>query len=90
MATKADIINDRVNTAQMELDKRAKKLQRIIAASRGKKTSVGFDQGVKLVTEMIRGQSELIDKIVFDSPKTALEQQRNLMLITGNMNQSVQ
>lgn len=48
MATKADIINDRVNTAQMELDKRAKKLQRIIAASRGKKTSVGFDQGGKI------------------------------------------
>lgn len=90
MAEKMDIVNERVNTAQSELDKRAKRLNRIVASARGKKTSVGFDQGVKLVSEMIRGQSELIDAMVFDSPKTALEQNRNLMLITGNMSQSVQ
>lgn len=46
MAEKMDIVNERVNTAQSELDKRAKRLNRIVASARGKKTSVGFDQGL--------------------------------------------
>lgn len=85
----ADIVNERVNIAQQELQKRANKLQRIVAASKGKKNSAGFDQGVKLVSQMIESQSKLIDAVVFDAPKTALEQDRNLMLVTGTMNQSV-
>lgn len=85
----ADIVNERVNVAQQELLKRANRLKRIVAASKGKKNSAGFDKGVKLVSQMIDGQSKLIDTIVFDAPKTALEQDRNLMLMTGTMNQSV-
>ena len=86
----ADIVNDRVNTAQAELEKRAKRLKRIITASKNKKTSAGFIQGIELVSQMIEGQIKLIDAVVFESPKTSLEQQRNLLLMTGNMNQSVQ
>lgn len=84
-----DIVNERVNAAQAELQKRATKLQNIVKKAQGKPKAVGFEQGVKLVSEMIEKQSKLLDVVVFDAPKTALEQQRNLMLATGNMNQTV-
>lgn len=86
----ADIVNDRVNTAQAELAKRASALKRIVAKSKTKKLAPGFNEGVKIVSQMIEGQSKLLDAVVFDTPSTALEQQRNLMLMTGAMNQSVQ
>ena len=86
----ADIVNDRVNTAQAELAKRANELKRIVAKSKTKKLGAGFNQGVEIVSQMIEGQSKLLDTLVFDMPRTALEQQRNLMLMTGTMNQSVQ
>ena len=85
----ADIVNERVSIAQQELQKRANKLKRIVAGANGKKKNAGFDEGVRLVSDMIAGQSKLLDAVVFDAPKTSLEQQRNLMLVTGNMNQSV-
>lgn len=86
----ADIVNQRVNIAQQELLKRANKLKRIVAASKGKAASPGFSEGVRLVSNMIDAQSKLLDTVVFDAPKTALEQERNLMLMTGTMNQTVQ
>ncbi len=85
----ADIVNERVNAAQAELQKRATRLQRIVKNAQGKKNVAGFQEGVKLVSQMIEGQSKLYDVVVFDAPKTALEQQRNLMLATGGMNQTV-
>ena len=86
----ADIVNQRVNIAQQELLKRANRLKRIVASTKGKATSAGFSEGVRLVSDMIDGQSKLLDTVVFDAPKTALEQERNLMLMTGGMNQTVQ
>ncbi len=86
----ADIVNERVNAAQAELQKRKKKLDRIVANAKASKKSAAFTQGVALVTQMIEGQSKLLDTIVFDAPKTALEQHRNLILTTGTMNQTVQ
>ncbi len=86
----ADAINTRVNAAQAELQKRAEKLKRIVARSKGKMANAGFAEGVKLVTQMIEGQSKLIDTLVFDAPETKLEQQRNLILATGTPGQSVQ
>ena len=85
-----DIVNDRINTAQMELGKRAKRLERIVAAAGPKKKNEGFKRGVELVSGMISGQAELLDALVFEAPKTQLEQHRNLMLMTGSMKQSVQ
>lgn len=84
MAT--DIVNDRVNIAQAELQKRAKRLEKIVA--RPGKKSAEFQEGVKLLNEMIHSQSKLLDIAVFDAPKTALEQNRNLMLLTGGMNEN--
>ena len=90
MMAKQDLVNERVNIAQQELAKRAKRLDSIIANARGKRVAVGFERGTQLVRELIDKQSELYDAIVFEAPKTALEQNRNLMLMTGTMNQSVQ
>ena len=85
----ADIVNDRVNEAQAEMLKRAKKLEKLLATARGKKVSAGFLEGANLVKDMIETQTRMYDAVVFEAPKTALEQNRNLMLMTGNMNQSV-
>ena len=52
----ADIVNDRVNTAQAELAKRASALKRIVAKSKTKKLAPGFNEGVKIVSQMIEGQ----------------------------------
>lgn len=86
----ADIVNDRVNIAQQELEKRAAELKRIVEKSKTKKLGPAFAEGVKLVSQMIENHTQLLDTVVFDAPKTSLEQHRNLMLMTGNMNQSVQ
>ncbi len=86
----ADIVNKRVNIAQNELNKRAEKLKHIVSRAKGKRKDAAFAQGVKLVGDMIAGQSKLLDTVVFDAPTTALEQHRNLMLMTGTMNQTVQ
>lgn len=83
-----DIVNNRVNEAQAELQKRAVRLEKLVKQTKGKKTSASFQEGVKLLSEMIEGQSKLIDTIVFDAPKSRLEQMRNLQLTTGAMNVS--
>ena len=83
----SDIVNERVDAAQQELQKRADRLRKIIE-SKGKNRTKAFDEGAKIVAEMISGQSKLIDKLVFKAPKTAIEQMRNLQLATGNMNQT--
>ena len=85
----SDIVNERVDEAQRELMLRAKKLEALVKGAKGKKLSPGFKEGVSLTIKMIEGQAELYDKLIFDAPKTALEQRRNLMLLTGSMNQSV-
>lgn len=86
----ADIVNERVNIAQAELKKRATRLNRIVSRAKGAQKTAAFTQGVTLATQMIEGQSKLLDSAVFETPTTALEQQRNLMLVTGTMNQTVQ
>ena len=85
----SDIVNERVDEAQRELMLRAKKLEALVKGAKGKQVSAGFKEGVNLAMKMIEGQAELYDKLIFDAPKTALEQQRNLMLLTGSMDQSV-
>lgn len=75
----ADIANDRVNTAQSELLKRAKKkLESIVKQARGRRPNPAFEEGVRLLNDMIQSQSKLYDTVVFDTPKTSLEQMRNL------------
>ncbi len=86
----ADVVNERYSAAQAELDKRATRLGHIVQKSNGKPKNEAIAQGIKLVGEMISGQSKLLDTMVFETPKTALEQQRNLALATGNANQTVQ
>ncbi len=90
MAEKTDYVNERVNIAQQEILKRAKRLERIARSTQGKKPVAGLREGIELVREMIENQSKLYDVVVFDTPKTNLEQHRNLMLMTGGMDQSVQ
>jgi hypothetical protein len=90
MAEKTDYVNERVNIAQQEILKRAKRLERIARSTQGKKHVAGLREGIELVREMIENQSKLYDVVVFDTPKTNLEQHRNLMLMTGGMDQSVQ
>lgn len=84
-----DLVNERVNAVMAELDKRQRKLD-AIKSKNSKNKSESFLTGVKLIQDMISGQKELIDEVVFDAPKNALEQHRNLMLTTGNMNQTPQ
>ena len=74
-----DVVNDIVvNIAQPELEERAQRLDRLVASRSGEINSVGFDRGVELVREIIENQSKLYG--VYDMLKTALEQDRNLML----------
>jgi len=86
----ANIVNDRINAAQAELAKRAQELKRIVAKSKTKKLDPEFNEGVNLVSQMIEEHSKLLDSGVLDTPATAQEQERNLMLMTGTMNQSAQ
>ncbi|MBR4891898.1 MAG: hypothetical protein IKZ34_01815 [Alphaproteobacteria bacterium] len=85
----ADYVNKRVNDAQEELKKRSEKLEKIVKKAGNARKNQGFAEGVEIVSNLIRGQSELYDAMVFKAPKTALEQHRNLMLCTGSMNQTV-
>lgn len=85
-----DTVSSRVVTAQEELQKRAKRLNQLLKQTQGKRMSADFNEGIDLVRQMIDGHSKLINTMVVDSPKTGLEQQRNLMLATGNMSQTVQ
>jgi len=82
------IIDNRVKEAQTLLAVRAKRLEKLLKSSQGKPQSEGFKNGTRLLSEMIKGQSELIDNMVFVEPKTTLEQMRNLQLTTGGMNQT--
>lgn len=84
-----DIVNERVDAVMAELDKRQKKLDELKSKNPNNK-SESFLTGVKLIQEMISGQKELIDETVFNAPKTAMEQHRYLMLMTGNMKQTPQ
>lgn len=81
-----DIVNERVTIAQAEIAKRAKRLEEITKRP-GAKTAA-FKEGAKLLADMIQSQSKIIDTVVFDAPKTYLEQTRNLKMVTGGMNQS--
>jgi len=83
----SDVVNERVDAAQQELQKRADRLRKIIE-SKGKNRTKAFDEGAKIVAEMISGQSELIDELVFKAPRTSLEQMRNLQLVTGGMDKT--
>ena len=86
---KTDIINQRVDAAQAELQKRAARLTSLVNRAKGKNIP-GFKEGVDHTRDMIEGQSKLCDTLVFDAPRTRLEQMRNLQLMTGNMNERVQ
>lgn len=81
-----DMVNSRVDAAQAEIAKRAARLRDIV--SRPGKKSPAFEEGAKLLADMIEQESKMLDVMVFDAPKTAIEQQRNLMLMTGKMNQT--
>lgn len=83
MAEKPDIVNERVNAAQAEIAKRAVRLEKIV--KRPGQKNAAFKEGAKLVAEMIENQSKLLDTVVFDAPKTYLEQTRNLGLATGGI-----
>ena len=83
-----DIFNKRVNEAQALLALRAKRLEKLLKSSQGKQQSEGFKEGTRILSELIKGQSEIIEGMVFDKPKTHLEQMRNLQLTTGAMNQT--
>ena len=83
-----DIVNDRVNEAQSVLKQRAERLERLVKSTKNRKMSAAFNEGINILQEMISGQSELIDKLVFEAPKTAIEQMRNLQLTTGGMNET--
>ena len=84
----SDIVNDRVNEAQALLKVRADRLEKLVAKTKGKKVPKQFTEGVELVANLISGEAQIIDKIVFDAPKTYLEQMRNLQLATGGMNKT--
>lgn len=83
-----DMINKRVNEAQQLLQERADKLKKLVQSANGKNVSAEFTRGATLLADMIKGQSEIIDKAVFETPKTRMEQMRNLQLTTGGMNQT--
>ena len=83
---KMDLVNSRVNSAQAEITKRAKRLEEIVKRPGAK--SAAFQEGAKLLSDMIEAQAKLIDTVVFDAPKTYMEQTRNLALATGGMNNS--
>ena len=84
----ADVINHRVNEAQAILTLRAKRLERLVKSTQGKQTSEAFKEGTRILAEMIKGQTDIIDTFVFEAPKTRLEQMRNLQLTTGGMNET--
>ena len=81
-----DFINARVFDAQAEIEKRAERLKQISLRPGAK--SAAFKEGARLLMGMIEGQSKLLDVAVFDVPKNALEQTRNLSLLTGGQNKS--
>ena len=84
----ADIVNDRVNEAQALLKVRADRLEKLVKKTKGQKVPKQFEEGIKLVANLIAGEAEIIDKIVFEAPTDALEQMRNLQLATGGMNET--
>ncbi|MBQ7127370.1 MAG: hypothetical protein IJO18_00095 [Alphaproteobacteria bacterium] len=85
----ADVVNNRVNQAMAELKKRAERLSKLKERAKDKRVPMSFAEGMRLVSQMIEGHAELIDKVVFEAPKTSLEQMRNLALTTGNADQTV-
>ena len=84
----SSLVNKRVNEAQALLTARAKRLEKLLKSTDVKKQSDGFKEGTRLLSEMIKGQSEIIDNMVFVEPQTRLEQMRNLQLTTGGMNET--
>lgn len=87
----ADIVNERYAEAQALIEVRAKKLKELVEKTKGKNfpKRVAFDAGVKHLTDLIQGESEILDMVIFEAPKTSIEQMRNLHLTTGNANQTV-
>ena len=87
----SDVINERVDSAMAEIEVRAQKLKKIKEMARAKNMlkDPGISDGIAIADKMISGQQKLIDQVVFEAPKTRLEQLRNLSLMTGNPNQSV-
>lgn len=58
-------------------------MEALIKSAKTKKTSAEFYRGADLLLKMINNQSKLIDKAVFETPKSRLEQIRNLQLTAG-------
>ena len=87
----ADIVNERYAKAQALVQARADKLEELIKRTKGKNfpKRAAFDEGVKHLANLIKGESEILDTVIFDTPKTMVEQMRNLHLTTGNANQTV-
>ena len=86
-----DIVNKRYAEAQALVQARAKKLEELIKRTNGKNfpKRAAFDEGVKHLANMIQGESKILDVVIFEEPKTMVEQMRNLDLTTGNPNQTV-
>jgi len=85
---KESISNQRVNEALALLALRANRLEKLLKSSQGKPQSEGFNEGTRILSELIKGQSEIIEGMVFTEPKSRLEQMRNLQLTTGGMDQT--
>ena len=84
-----DIVNQRVDEAQMELQLRAQRLEKLVKRAKGKNMPPAFQEMAQLTMKMIDNEVKLYDEMIFSAPKTELEQMRNLMLLTGKMNQTV-
>lgn len=65
-------------------------MESIVKQARGRCPNPAFEEGVRLLNDMIQSQSKLYDTVVFDTPKTSLEQMRNLNLMMGGMDKTVQ
>ncbi|MBO4480392.1 MAG: hypothetical protein J5742_02070 [Alphaproteobacteria bacterium] len=85
----ADLVAERVAEAQSLLIQRAERLKKLLDAPHNENPSEEFIKGAELVQKLIEGQSELLNQMVFEAPKTVIEQLRNLRLATGNMDQTV-
>lgn len=84
-----DIVNQRVNEAKMELQLRAQRLEKLLNRAKGKNMTPAFQEMAQLTMKMIDSEVKSYDEMIFLEPKTVLEQHRNLMLLTGKMNQTV-
>lgn len=85
-----DVVVQRVAGAQALLLERAERLKRLLKRAENRKVPEKFVEGAELVQQLIEGESELINNMTIDAPRTRLEQIRNLHLATGDASQSVE